>query len=147
MSDPHAPQKWNYRRRAIGIGICLALFAVPVGSLCVEQPAFEVAPVMRLVSSASGLTCALFGLFIVALNAHLLIFRPLLYRRRHGSYEGMRNISGAPVIGTFAVLMGCLLGCGHWPTAVIGLCVLALDLGGLPWYVIATWRDSSFWDE
>ena len=147
MSVPEAPQGRNYRRRAVGVIVCLALFGVPVVSLCVDQTAFEVAPIMRLISSISGLACTLFGLFITALNAHLAFLRPLLYRRRHGSYEGMRNISGFPAIGTFVVVIGCFLAIGHRPTAVLGLVVLTLDVGGLPWFLIATWHDRGLWDE
>jgi hypothetical protein len=35
---------------------------------------------------------------------------------------------------------------GDWRMATIGLIALALDTGGLPWALIATWRDESFWD-
>lgn len=147
MSKAKLPRWWSYCRRALGVGVCVALFALPVTSLCVDQPEFRVAPIMRSVTTGLGLGFVCFGLFVTLVNMHLLIVRPLLYRTRHGSYEGMRNISGFPVIGTYAAVMGTFFGIGHWPTAVLGLIVLTLDLGGLPWFVIATWHDSSFWDE
>jgi hypothetical protein len=52
----------------------------------------------------------------------------------------------APLIGTFLVLFGGFFGFGDWRAATIGLVALACDTGGLPWALIATWRDQSFWD-
>ena len=147
MSDLEAPRKWNYCRRAVGVVVCLALFGLPVASLWVGPPTSELAPKVFLILSIPGLVCALLGLPVTLLNAHLEFLRPYLYRRRHGSLEGMRNVSGVPGIGTFAVFIGCLIAFGHRQTAAIGLCVLALDVGGLPWFLILTWRDQGFWDE
>jgi hypothetical protein len=45
-----------------------------------------------------------------------------------------------------AVVWGGSIGFGEWPTAVVGLAALALDTGGLPWFLIQTWRDEGFWD-
>jgi hypothetical protein len=60
--------------------------------------------------------------------------------------EGLRFISGIPVLGTLFVFASLLAGYGDRRAAAIGAIALALDLGGLPWFVIATWRDRSLWD-
>ena len=144
--DDNKP-RWNYCRRAVGVVVCLALFGLPVASLCVGPPTTKLAVKLFAFASIPGLVCALLGLLVTLLNAHLAFLRPYLYRRRHGSLEGMRNVSGAPGIGTFAVFISSVIAFGHRPTAAIGLVVLALDVGGLPWFLILTWRDQGFWDE
>lgn len=58
----------------------------------------------------------------------------------------MRNVSGFPVIGTLLVTVGGLIGFGDWRAATLGLVASAFDTGGLPWFLIATWRDRSLWD-
>jgi hypothetical protein len=59
----------------------------------------------------------------------------------------MRNVSGLPLVGTLLVVLGGIAGFGDWRVGVIGLVVLALDTGGSPWFLVATWRDSGLWDE
>jgi len=81
------------------------------------------------------------------INFHLAFIRPWLHIRRHGSMEGLRNVSGIPLIGTLLVVLGGISGFGDWRAATIGLIALAIDTGGLPWFLIAAWRDQSFWDE
>ena len=55
-------------------------------------------------------------------------------------------MSGLPLIGTAILNVAGILGFGTMPTAVIGLVALALDTGGLPWFLVVTWHDKSFWD-
>lgn len=86
------------------------------------------------------------ALLVAMLNFYLSSIRPLLLIRRHGSLEGIPHVSGFPLAGTVLVLLGGLFGFGAWGTALFGLLALVLDTGGLPWFLISTWGDSSMWD-
>jgi hypothetical protein len=59
---------------------------------------------------------------------------------------GYRHTSGLPLVGTGLVVIGGLVGLGDWVAAVLGLIALAIDTGGSVWFLVATWRDASFWD-
>ncbi len=85
---------------------------------------------------------AVLGLF----NFHLSFVRPLLFRWRYGSLAKYRHVSGFPVFGTLLVLVGGLLGFGAVITASVGLTAMLLDTGGPPWFLLTTWKDTSFWD-
>lgn len=86
------------------------------------------------------------ALLVAALNFHLSFVRPWWHRRRHGGVETLRHVSGIPVVGTVLVLLAGVLGQGALGTTVIALLALVLDTGGAPWFLVATWRDTSFWD-
>lgn len=146
--DPEEPnRRTNYLRWGCGVGVGVAPFVLPVVSLCVGPPSSELATKLSALTTVPGIACVALGLLVTLVNAHLAFLPPYLYRRRHSSLDRMRNVSGIPAVGTFAVLLGCVLAFGHRPTAFIALLVLALDSGGLPWFLIATWRDASFWDK
>ena len=57
-----------------------------------------------------------------------------------------RYVSGLPAIGTILAIAAVLIGFGHPLPAFIALAVLLIDSGGLPWFIIWTWRDRSLWD-
>jgi hypothetical protein len=80
------------------------------------------------------------------LNFYLSFVRPVLFRWRYGSLEPYRHVSGFPIVGTVLVVVGGLLGFGSVVTASVGLVALSLDTGSSIWFVLATWKDSSFWD-
>ena len=128
----------NYRRRFIGLVVCLAPVLLLVASL-----AFGLSW-QRSLTSGLGWTfaAAVLGLF----NFHLSFVRPLLFRWRYGSLEQYRHVSGVPVFGTLLVLVGGLLGFGAVITASVGLVAILLDTGSPFWFLLATWKDSSFWD-
>jgi hypothetical protein len=128
----------NYRRRLLGIAICLS----PVGALV----ASIVYGTVHGTGLTTGLALVLFAALIAALNFHLSFTRPLLYRWTHGSMAGYRFVSGVPGVGAFFVLAGILVWFGDVVTASIGLGVLLLDTGGPIWFLVMTWKDSSFWD-
>jgi hypothetical protein len=139
MTSHAKPPRQNYLRRLVGLVICLS----PVGLLVVSlvaglEPVEESSSVwVRVVRIA--VVC----LPLSILNFYLALIRPRLYAER----VGYRNISGIPLFGTLLVLVFCgWLAFGDWRVAVVGLVALALDTGGLPWFLIATWRDQSLWD-
>jgi hypothetical protein len=96
--------------------------------------------------SGFGIGLAIVGALVAALNAYLSFVRPLLYAWRHGSINGMKNISGIPVLGTFFVVASGVLGFADWRVAAVGLVALVLDTGGIPWFLLMTWLDRSLWD-
>jgi hypothetical protein len=96
--------------------------------------------------SGWGVGLASGGLLVGGFNFYLAVIRPLLYALRHGSSEGQRRVSGVPLLGTLLATAGGAVGFGDWRSAAIGLVTLTIDLGGLPWFLIATWRDESLWD-
>jgi hypothetical protein len=87
------------------------------------------------------------GLLVGGINLYIAIIRPALYAWRHGSTAGLTNVSVAPLFGNLLVVAGGIVGFGDWRSAAVGLAALALDFGGLPWFLVMTWRDRSFWDE
>lgn len=86
------------------------------------------------------------ALLVAMMNFYLSWIRPLLLIRRHGSLEGIHLASGFNGGGTVLVVIGSLFGFGASGTALLGLIALVLDTGGLPWFLIGTWGDSSMWD-
>jgi hypothetical protein len=128
----------NYARRAIGVAACLAPVALLLASLGVGL-AFPR-------ESSFGMGWAAAGLLVAGSNLYLAAVRPALYAWRHGSTEGMRNVSGVPLLGTLLVVVGGLVGFGDWRSAPAGLVALVIDTGGLPWLLVATWSDRALWD-
>src|SRR5262249_36295614 len=97
-------------------------------------------------SSAWGIGVALLAILIAGLNFYLAVIRPLMYLWRRGSSDGYRNISVIPVVGSVLLVAGLIVGFGDWRVALSGVITGALDVGGLPWFLLMTWRDQSFWD-
>jgi hypothetical protein len=139
MSDVGSERpRWNHGRRALGVAICLAPVFLLVVSPLVGEPSE---------GWARGLGLVICALPVAFLNFYLSVIRPALYKRRRGSMDGYRHTSGIPIFGNLLVVIGGVVGFGDWRTASVGLVALALDTGGLPWFLIATWRDRSLWDE
>jgi hypothetical protein len=130
---------YNYRRRALGIVICF----FPVALLAVSASVGLVYPR----ESAIGIGFAVAGLLVAGLNLYLAMVRPALHFWRHRSRSDYQHISGLPLIGTLLVVVGGIIGFCDWRVAALGTLVLVLDFGGLPWFLVATWRDRWLWDE
>ncbi len=86
------------------------------------------------------------ALVIGGLNFYLSFLRGLLYQRRKGSLDEYKHVSGLPMIGSLLVVVGAVLAFGSTLAAGLGLVAVAIDTGGSVWFLIATWKDSSFWD-
>jgi hypothetical protein len=138
MSDED-PGRRHWRRRVIGVAVCASPVAIAVGSI--------------VFGTVRGTAWTWYGLYVVLLAGVVGVFnfclsmRPLLYRFKHGSWEGYHHVSGIIFVATPVVVVGVLLSFGHIVTASLGLLVFLVDTGGLPWFLAATWRDSSLWDE
>ena len=55
-------------------------------------------------------------------------------------------MSGIPLFGSLLVVIACAISFGAIGTAVSAIVTVIMDTGGLPWFLFATWSDSSFWD-
>lgn len=128
----------NIMRRSLGVLICSIPILLLLASLVHGK--VEVKP------SIMGVGFLVAALGIGLLNTHTSFIRPKLHYRRHGSMEGYRHVSGIPFVGTISTVIATIGNFGSVPAALLGLLALALDTGGLPWFLISTWRDSSFWD-
>jgi len=83
---------------------------------------------------------------IALLNLYLSSLRPWLYHKKHKSMDGYNYVSGIPGLGTMAVIAAVLFNFQHLLTGILAICILIADTGGLPWFLIMTWKDSSLWD-
>jgi hypothetical protein len=83
------------RRRLLAVALCFSPVAVLAASVI-----YGAACGTRL---TWGLAPVLVAALLAALNLHLSVTRPLLYRRKHGSMAGYRFVSGVPLVGTALV--------------------------------------------
>jgi hypothetical protein len=144
MDDPEPHQgkkrRRNHARRSLGVLFaCVPFFLLILSTMSASS--------YGTWGKIVGVVFVSAALFVAALNLHLNVVRPWLYQRAHGSMEGFKNVSHLPLFGLLLVLLGGFFGRGSLPCAVLGVVALILDTGGIPWFVVATWRDSSFWDE
>lgn len=87
------------------------------------------------------------GALIAGLNFYLSFIRPLFYFALHWSRDGYRHVSGAPFVGTLLICAGAAFEFGNVGWSLLGIAAYLLDTGGVLWFVVATWRDQSLWDE
>lgn len=130
--------KRNVWRRGLGAVVCFAPVFILVSSFAYSDTGRS--------TGRLGFGLAVVALAIGALNSYLSFARPLLYRLRQSSMEGYRHVSGAPLIGTVFVLAAGVAGFGELPATIVALVAAIIDTGGLPWFLISTWRDESLWD-
>jgi len=60
--------------------------------------------------------------------------------------EGYRFVSVVPLIANGITALVVLTTPGCRSVAAIAFLILIADTGGLPWFLVATWRDKSMWD-
>ena len=131
----------NYARRIIGIVLCTAPISLAAASLISGLGAASP-------GDTGGIGWIILAAAIASFNGYLSFLRPWLYRQRHeGSMEGFRFISGFPLIGSLAVMIGVIFSWGHLYSAILGALVSVVDTGGTPAFLIVTWRDRSFWGD
>jgi hypothetical protein len=132
--------KTNLPRRFLGLTICLLPFAVAIASIVIG---FLNGKGEKL----SGIWFLIAALAIAFINFYLSFLRFYVFKFMHNSTEGCKHESGLPVIGTILAVVGIIQGFGAIIPAIMGITILFLDTGGLPWFLFCTWKDSSFWDE
>lgn len=137
-SDESLQHKRNYFKRALGVLLCCA---VPI--------AFAASLVSGKTNSdwLAGAWWLAPAVVLAAFNFYLAFIRSRLYRYRNGSLSGYKWASSIPILGTFALIPGVFAGWGAPGTAILGLLLYFLDLGGLPWFLIASWKDRLLWDQ
>ena len=125
-------------RRGVGTALCLGpalLMAVSFGyGLWNPQAARTGVMIVAWVSAG-----------IALLNFWLSHVRGWLHVARGRDPGSYRHASGLPLIGAILALCACVASFGSVPTAALGLVALALDTGGPPWFLAATWNDESLW--
>jgi hypothetical protein len=92
-----------------------------------------------------GMVSFCIGALAVVLNLYLGFVRPLLFRLRHGDYEGYRYSSGVPFVGTWLVAAGVILWSPQRLVGGLALLLVLSDTGGFHWFVIQTWREPEIW--
>jgi hypothetical protein len=130
----------NFRRRFVGVVVCLAPLFLLLLSL-----AYALARGLNA-DSGMSMSCVTLAAAVAGLNFFLSFVRPLLHRLRHRSMDGYRHASGFPLLGMILVVAGAVTGFGGFWTALIGLIALLVDVGGPHWFLWATWNDSTLWD-
>jgi hypothetical protein len=122
-------------KRGVGIVLGASPIALGVASLLASpQPA-----------SRLGFGLIALSAVIATVNVHASWVRPWLFRRRIGSYEGYRAVSGLPLLGTALGVGAMASAFGHAPIAVAAILLTLVDTGGPLWFLIATWHDASLW--
>jgi len=87
------------------------------------------------------------SLVFAVVNFYLAIVRPWMYYLKNKTEDGYRFVSGLPIIGSFLSIAAILLAFGSTPITVVCAACFVLDTSGIPWSVVAVWRDKSFWDD
>lgn len=125
-------------RRFLGLLICFSPLGIALGSMihAIQDP----------VSNRTGLTLALIGLLIGLLNGYLSFGRPSIHRWRYGDLNDYHHASGVPLLGSVIVTVATSIGYGDLRVGIVGIVTLVIDTGGLPWFLIMTWRDRAFWN-
>lgn len=139
MQRPDKGTRKNYVRRGIGILLFLLPFALIACSL--RGGSFHLGkghiPVLGM-----SVDLMVVALLLSSLNLYLSFIRPALFRHR----PDYRFVSGIPLIGTLLIIAGTAVGWSAALPGLLGFIALLLDTGGLPWFIVATWSDASFWD-
>jgi len=82
------------------------------------------------------------ALLISTMNFYLSFIRPVLFRR----WSDYHFVSGYPGIGTVLVLLSVAVGWSSGLLCLLSLIALLMNTGGVPWFIIVTWSDTSLWD-
>jgi len=83
----------------------------------------------------AGMILAVMSLITAVLNC-CLFFRPLLLKYLRKNKDGVRHVSGIPVVGTVLLLMASVISFGDNVTAVLSLISVLTDASGVPWLII-----------
>jgi len=132
-------KKYNYIRRGMGIVLCSLPVWLAIVSIALSFHHSRLA-------GTTGYILLVGAGAIALLNLYLSSLRPWLYHKKHKSMDGYNYVSGIPGLGTMAVIAAVLFNFQHLLTGILAICILIADTGGLPWFLIMTWKDSSLWD-
>ena len=96
-------------------------------------------------ASGMGYLLLTLGWLISIFNFYLHVLRHPIHCLIHGKDAEYKWISGAPLLGLLSVLGLALLPRSVW-LSIIALILLCIDIGGIHWFVIFTWKDDSLWN-
>jgi len=127
-------------RRVIGIVAGLAPVVLALAAFFIEKR-----PIYGIHNMIGRIIFGL-GAFISLSNLYFSFLRYPLVILLGGEKENYRSTSGIPIFGNLAVLVGLWL-CSPsvWLNAG-AIVAIAIDTGGLPWFIACVWKDKSFWD-
>jgi len=125
--------------------IAAAVLASPVVLTLISGcAAFANSHAMR--PAAMAWTLVALGSAIAGFNLHFAFVRPVLYARRHaGSVEGLRHVSGIPIVGSIFCALAVMSAWGHIWIACASLLILLADPSGVVWLLVFLSRDPSLW--
>jgi hypothetical protein len=124
-------------RRLAGIALGVLPFALVLHSMATAT--------LPASFSWTALGLATLALVFALFNIWLAFGRPLYLSWRHPQFEH-RHVSGIPVVGNVIAVMAVIVGSGTLGTSLLALLAILVDIGGLPWFVIFTWRDQTLWE-
>ncbi|HTF90481.1 MAG TPA: hypothetical protein VK843_18840 [Planctomycetota bacterium] len=85
-----------------------------------------------------------FGALVSIFNFYLSILRRPLWIARGRSPHEIRFVSGIPLLGRL-VLAGLALAPASLVLSCASLLLVLADTGNIGWFIVAIWRDDSFW--
>jgi hypothetical protein len=84
------------------------------------------------------------GGLISCINFYLSFLRYPVHRLCGSTKEDYSRTSGIPFFGILSVV-----GLLHLPESIwlslLAFVFLLIDTGGIPWFIVAVWKDDSFW--
>ena len=115
VSDPldAAMYRTSYLRRGIGVLGCGAPVLLLVASMVSVVIAGDRPDTIGSVTMVVAIA-------IAALNFYLSAVQRLVFRRRNGSLDGYKHISGLPGIGSLVVVAGAVVGFGSGRSPIAG---------------------------
>lgn len=128
----------NALRRTFGVILCTLPLTLAAASIAAGV--FSHAPLFR------GISFITVAMMIAILNFYLSFGRPIINSFMNSPQVAYHYVSGLPVVGTTLVIVGLLFGFGAIGTATLAAFATALDTGGSVWFLLATWKDTTFWD-
>jgi hypothetical protein len=96
-------------------------------------------------ASNFGYSLFAIGGLVSITNFYFYVLRYPIHRLIHGKKTEYKWISGIPLFGILSVV-----GLLHFPrslwSSVLAFLFLLCDVGGIHWFVIFTWKESSLWN-
>jgi O-antigen/teichoic acid export membrane protein len=138
--DARGKNNFSFSDMLFVVGITVVAVLIPVFVARIHffsSLAGDRSPIQWIVA----ILVALLAVFFVGFNLYTSFFRPWMYRRTHGDYNGYQNVSGAPALGSILIAIAALfLPSSPWIGGVL-LALYFIDPGGIHFFVFAMVRD------
>lgn len=96
-------------------------------------------------SIALGYSLFALGGIVGIINFYLHVLRYPIHCFRHGKDAKYQWVSGIPLLGISSVIGLTLLPWSVW-LSIFAFLFLCMDVGGIQWFVVFTWKDDSLWN-